>query len=274
MDKNKQQSVITEEQALNIFTDGSSYSKPRRGGIGITFVYVDENGNEEIEDIPVYHSYTGATNNQMELEACITALNAAIKSEYLGRVRKIVVFSDSSYVVDNYQNALFSWSRNGWLTKDNNPVLNSELWKRLLKATKKTEKRVYFRWVKGHSKSEHNRRADKLAKASAKSALKKKPPNAVTVRRKKSPKQTEIGSVEMKGQRFLIHIITDEYLPTQKLYKFKYEVASTRSKYRGNVDQIYSNFPLRAGHEYRVTVNKNTKTPRILRLIEEVKKTE
>ncbi len=263
---------MIEEQTLNIFTDGSSYQKPRRGGIGIKLVYVDHNGKEEIEDIPVFYSFKGATNNQMELQACLTALDEAMKSELLQRARKVLIFTDSNYVVKNYQNALFNWSRHRWQTMDNNPVLNAELWKKLLRAVKRIGKRVEIRWIKGHAKNEHNRAVDKLAKTSAKSPLSKDPLSIVSVRRKKTKKMTDIGSVEMKGQRLLIRIITDEYLPTHKKYKFKYEVVSKGSKYYGNVDQIFADFPLRAGHEYQVTLNKNTKTPRILKVIEEIER--
>ena len=43
------------QEPLKIYTDGSSYSKPRMGGIGIRFVGVDEMGDEVIED----RSYRG-----------------------------------------------------------------------------------------------------------------------------------------------------------------------------------------------------------------------
>ncbi len=263
---------MIEEQTLNIFTDGSYYQKPRRGGIGIKLVYVDHTRNEEIEDIPVFYGFKGATNNQMELQACITALEEAMKSELLRRARKVLIFTDSNYVVKNYQNALFYWSRNGWQTKDKNPVLNAELWRKLLRAAKRIGKRVDIRWIKGHAGNQYNRAVDKAAKKSAKSPLSEDPLGTVTVRRRKTTKMTDIGSVEMKGQRLLVRIITDEYLPTQKKYKFKYEVVSKASRYYGNVDQIFADFPLRAGHRYCVTLNKNTKTPRILKVIEEMGK--
>lgn len=61
------------EDALNVYTDGSSYSGPRTGGIGIRFITIDEHGNEKILDIEE-PGFNGATNNQMELYACIQAL--------------------------------------------------------------------------------------------------------------------------------------------------------------------------------------------------------
>lgn len=64
------------ENALNIYTDGSSYSRPRRGGIGIRYITIDEFGNEEIDD-HAPPGYKEATNNEMELMACIKALEGA-----------------------------------------------------------------------------------------------------------------------------------------------------------------------------------------------------
>jgi len=263
---------MIEEDALNIYTDGSSFSHPRRGGIGIRFVYVDQHGNEEIEDIPEYYSYPGAANNQMELLACITALEKATRSDYLSKAKKIVVFTDSLYVADNYSNALFQWPNNKWLTKDKNPVLNAELWKKLVKVAQKTRKRVVIKWIKGHSKNEHSKVVDKMAKKSAKSPLKKDPLSIVKVRRKKTTNIVDLHSVEMNGQKVSIRIIIAKYLATQKINQYKYEIISKRSKYYKNVDLIYSEINLKAGHEYVVTFNKETKTPRILKMIKEIEK--
>ena len=66
-----------DEDALNIYTDGSSLPRPRRGGIGVRFVYADDNGEEIYEDF-AYPGHMGATSNQMELLACITGLEESI----------------------------------------------------------------------------------------------------------------------------------------------------------------------------------------------------
>jgi hypothetical protein len=42
-----------DDRDLNIYTDGSSYSGPRRGGVGILFVTVDDEGNEQTEAYPL-----------------------------------------------------------------------------------------------------------------------------------------------------------------------------------------------------------------------------
>ena len=46
-----------DERDLHIYTDGSSYPGPRRGGVGVRFVMTGEDGNERFEDYPLpgYH---------------------------------------------------------------------------------------------------------------------------------------------------------------------------------------------------------------------------
>ncbi len=57
---------MTYEDAINIYTGGSSYSNPRRGGIGIRYITINETGDEEIKD-DCLMGYKEAINNQMEL---------------------------------------------------------------------------------------------------------------------------------------------------------------------------------------------------------------
>lgn len=263
---------MIEENALNIYTDGSSYPKPRRGGYGIRIIYVDNQGKEKIEDIPIFESFAGATNNQMELLACVKAIEEAKKSKYYSKVNKINIFTDSTYVSQHYITAIFHWPVNKWMTRNNNPVANAEIWKKLIRVMKKSNKRIDIKWVRGHSGDEHNRRVHQLAKQSAKSLLKATPLSVVNVRRKKTNKVVNVGCVVMKGQRVSIRINTDEYLKTQKINKYRYEVISKGSKYYGLADFIFSKINLKAGHEYVVTFNTCPKSPRILKLIHEIDK--
>ena len=69
-----------DERDLNIYTDGSSYSGPRRGGVGILYVVVDESGEERVAPYP-RPGYVGATNQQTELRAAIDALESCPELE-------------------------------------------------------------------------------------------------------------------------------------------------------------------------------------------------
>ena len=64
---------IFRKSHLYIYTDGSSLPKPRRGGIGIRYLYLDESEEEHIIDLELEET-AGATNNQMELWAVIEGI--------------------------------------------------------------------------------------------------------------------------------------------------------------------------------------------------------
>jgi len=259
------------QEPLKIYTDGSCYSTPRRGGLGIRFVGVNEAGDEVVDDVEL-PGFKGATNNKMELYACVAGLREALEYRDLSLVNAFEIYTDSLYVADNYKSAMFEWPRNRWRNRDYRPILNAELWKDLVKLIKKSSpRRVDIRWIKGHSKDKHNKAVDKLAKKSAKNPL-NPPLTIVGVRRKKTKKSTEIGSVEMRGQRISIRIITTEYLPVHRLFKYKYEVISKGSKYYGRVDEMFCNEVMGEGHHYEIRLNKNTSNPTATRVLRELKR--
>ncbi len=256
------------ENALNIYTDGSSLPHPRRGGIGIRYVTIDASGHEVTQD-ETLPGYKDATNNEMELMACIKALEGTREHEKIDFVERVYIFTDSMYVRDNLKRAMYDWPRQRWLNRDGRPVENAGLWKDLVKQMQKVPRRVEFRWVKGHSRDPHNKAVDKLAKQSAKGIL--NPAVKVSsVRRKITALPVEKGCVKMHGQVMSIRIITDTYLSLQRLYRYKYEVLTPDSDYCGKVDWIYSSHLLRAGHHYEVRVNEDTKNPRVVELLREV----
>ena len=256
------------ESSLHIYTDGSSLPSPRRGGIGIRFLLIDSEGREEIIDSR-HAGYKGATNNQMELQACIEALEEARDRGLASSIGKIVVHTDSQYVAENVKQAIFTWPMQRWATRAGTPVLNVDLWKRLVRAIKHAGRRVEFQWVQGHSKDLHNRAVDKMAKGSAKSTL-RPALSVVSVRKKWTGESVSIGSVRMLGQRISIRVITCEWLHQQKLWKLKYEVISAGSPFLGKVDIVYATTVLADGHTYFVQVNQDTANPRIVRVFREL----
>lgn len=264
---------VRDERDLNIYTDGSSYSGPRRGGLGILYVTVDENGEEVVDEYPL-PGYVGATNQQMELRAAIDALLALVTRRApvsAASCRRIVIWTDSTYLVDGFQSALFTWPTTGWMTRDGNPVANAQLWKELSRTARRTGKRVEIRWVKGHNSSAYNKAADKAAKRSA-ARQTGQHISHVKVRRKTSKNSVDVGSVGMHGQRLTIRVISDEFLRVQKLNKYRFEVLSRASPYFGKVDFIYSEADvyLSAGHTYHVRVNADARAPRVVKIFREV----
>ena len=256
------------ENALNIYTDGSSFSHPRRGGMALRFIWINEAGDEvaEDEELPGYES---ATNNEMELTACVEALERAARHHKIADVQRVVIFTDSLYVKENVPRAKFQWSKQRWLNQQGRPIENASIWKDLVHAIQKLRKPVDFEWVRGHAKDAHNKAVDKLAKSSARGVL-NRPLKVSTVRRKQSSQSVQPGSVPMLGQTLSIRVITDTRLRPQKVFKYKYEVLV--GDLAGRIDLIYSEHLLKAGHHYEVRVNTEPKNPRIVEVLNEIER--
>jgi len=259
---------MTYEDALNIYTDGSSLQRPRRGGVGIRYIIINDAGDEEWQD-ECPHGYKEGTNNEMELMAPILALRGIPNEMMTNNVQRIYIFTDSQYVRDHQYHAMKYWPENGWCNQYGKPIENVKLWKDLIREVKKAPKRVVFKWVKGHGTNKHNKAVDKLAKKSANGFL-NEPLTIQSVRRKHSKESVESGSVRMEGQTLDIRIITDKWMREQKLWRYKYEVLPSDSLYAGKVDIIFSEHLLRAHHSYRVRVCDKQDNPRIVKIIEEI----
>lgn len=142
---------------VTIFTDGSSLGNPGPGGFGAILKYVGTEGKEYVLELS--EGYRLTTNNRMELMAVIKGLEALTKP------CEVMVYSDSKYVVDAFnQHWIDSWIKKGF-KKDGDFIPNTDLWKRLLEA--KLKHKVNFTWLKGHAGHEENERCDELAKEAA-----------------------------------------------------------------------------------------------------------
>lgn len=260
---------MTYEDALNIYTDGSSLQRPRRGGVGVRYIVINDAGDEEWQEV-CPPGYKDATNNEMELLAPILALRGIPQELMTSNVERIYIFTDSMYVRDHFYRATHVWPGNGWCNRHGRPIENVKLWKDLVREVKKAPKRVEFKWVKGHGTNQHNKAVDKLARQSANSAILNEPLTVQSVRRKLTVESVEIGCVKMKGQELDVRIVTDKWMRVQKIWLYKYEVLPSESPYAGKVDVIFSEIQLRAHHSYRVVVCDDQNNPRILELIEEI----
>jgi len=54
------------------------------------------------------------------------------------------------------------WQKRGWINANKKPVLNRDLWERLLKLSEKHE--VKWVWIRGHAGHYKNERCDALAR--------------------------------------------------------------------------------------------------------------
>lgn len=140
-------------KTVTVYTDGACSGNPGPGGWGAVLVY---NGKEK----ELSGGDASTTNNRMELTAAICALEA------LKEPCRVELYSDSKYLVDAIEKKwLEQWVKRGWKKADKSPVLNPDLWQRLLEASRPHQ--VIYHWVKGHAGHAYNERCDQLAVAQA-----------------------------------------------------------------------------------------------------------
>ena len=133
-----------------LYTDGACSGNPGAGGWGAILLF---NGHER----ELCGGEAQTTNNRMELMAVIKGLEA------LKYPCEVEIYSDSAYTVNAFVNGwISSWEKSGWKKADNKPVLNIDLWQKLLELTQVHD--VTFKKVKGHADNEYNNRCDALAR--------------------------------------------------------------------------------------------------------------
>ncbi len=144
---------------VTIYTDGAARGNPDGpGGYGAILQYTDAQGI--LHEKELSEGYEKTTNNRMELMAAIAALEA------LNRPCEVELHSDSQYLVKAFNDHwIDGWIKRGWKKADKKPVLNTDLWQRLLKAAEPHQ--ISWIWVKGHNGHPENERCDELATKAA-----------------------------------------------------------------------------------------------------------
>ncbi|QNT77347.1 ribonuclease HI [Entomobacter blattae] len=140
---------------VDIWTDGGSKPNPGPGGWAALLRF----GKHE-KEISGFEQET--TNNRMELTAAAKAL------ETLKEPCEINLYTDSQYVRRGITEWSAGWIKRNWRGASNKPVLNVDLWQRVLKAAERHI--ITWHWVKGHAESAENNRVDELATLARKSA--------------------------------------------------------------------------------------------------------
>ncbi|MEY4194551.1 MAG: hypothetical protein RLZZ226_919 [Pseudomonadota bacterium] len=135
-------------ETVHIYTDGACRGNPGPGGWGVILRYRDT-------ERELFGGEARTTNNRMELMAAIQGLEA------LKRPCRVILTSDSQYLLKGITEWLPGWIRRNWITANRQPVKNIDLWQRLAAARDVHE--VEWCWIKGHSGHAENERADQLA---------------------------------------------------------------------------------------------------------------
>ena len=145
-----------------IYTDGSAHPNPGPGGFGVIVLDKDEN---------LLYNYKkrseNTTNNREELKAILYSfLNYGVNINNplygFNNYDIPIVYSDSNYCVQTFNEWMFGWARNGWTKSDHNQPENLDLIQAYYDWYQKGY-RIDLRKVKGHAGNKWNEIADQLA---------------------------------------------------------------------------------------------------------------
>ena len=142
---------------ISVYTDGACLGNPGRGGWAAKIRYPSR-----IESICGAEPQT--TNNRMELTAAVKALEALRISQ---NSQPILLHSDSQYLVRGMNEWIPQWQKRGWRTASKKPVLNKDLWQKLIAITENLNPKPQFLWVKGHYGIQDNEEVDLIAQKQA-----------------------------------------------------------------------------------------------------------
>jgi ribonuclease HI len=135
---------------ITLYTDGACSGNPGPGGWAAIIIDGDQ---ERIVSGAEAHT----TNQRMELTAAIEGL-AAIPAG-----RRVHLHSDSAYIVNCFRDRWWErWEKNGWKNAQKQPVVNRDLWERLVAENRRHD--VVWHKVAGHADDVLNNRVDALAR--------------------------------------------------------------------------------------------------------------
>ncbi len=147
-------------QVKEIYTDGACSGNPGPGGWGTLIEFADGQRHE------LGGRDTKTTNNRMEMQAAIAALEFLSEAEIDGG--DVILHTDSEYLKNGITKWINGWKRKGWKTSSGKAVLNKDLWQQLdqLSQTLSGEQiSVDWRYVRGHTGNPGNERCDAIARA-------------------------------------------------------------------------------------------------------------
>jgi len=137
-----------------IFTDGACSGNPGPGGWG-SIVWLPDDTICELGD-----GVRETTNNRMEMAAAIHSL----KMLELSEPTKILLYTDSQYLIRGITQWIFGWRAKGWKNAEGKDVANREHWEELLRqVTRLKPSTIEWKYVRGHSGYPGNERCDQIA---------------------------------------------------------------------------------------------------------------
>jgi ribonuclease HI len=139
---------------VTIYSDGACKGNPGPGGYGVVLIYKGQRKE-------LFGGFRLTTNNRMEIMAAIIGLST-LKARC-----SVTVITDSQLLINTMTKGWAKrWEGNGWKKRNNEKVLNIDLWKQLLRLCDYHQ--VRFLWTQAHAGDSENERCDKLAREAAK----------------------------------------------------------------------------------------------------------
>lgn len=153
--KNSKGLHVDENGFIHVYTDGACSKNGQVGakaGYGIWWAKDHElNQSEKVDR---------NTNNAAEIQA----VTETIKLAKIHDMKKILVHTDSNFLIDCVTKWMPNWKKNGWKTAKNEPVKNRVELEALDEALKMSPRvTVKYKHVRGHSGILGNEEADSLA---------------------------------------------------------------------------------------------------------------
>jgi ribonuclease HI len=122
---------------------------------------IEARSGRRIQRRDFYIASPATTNNRMALLGATTALRLLAAK---GNRLRVLMVSDSEYLVKGMREWVSGWAARGW-TRKTGPIENLALWQDLAEAVRLHE--VQWTWVRGHAKHPKNEYADWLAVTAA-----------------------------------------------------------------------------------------------------------
>jgi ribonuclease HI len=141
---------------VQLITDGACCGNPGKGGWACILRF----GEHKRE---IYGCDPHTTNNRMEITAAIEGLKR------LKEPCSVEIITDSEYLKNGITKWIQGWKRNGWMSREKQPVKNQDLWKALDELV--NAHKVQWKWTKGHASHEDNNRCDELATRAAREQI-------------------------------------------------------------------------------------------------------
>ncbi len=151
---------------VKIYTDGSCRGNGKEKNVGAWgFIALED-------DKMIARRAEGendTTNQRMELMGAAAACEWA--QEHCEDFESIQIISDSAYLINCVNDKWYEkWLSNGWTTSQKKPVINQDLWERLIPFFKKSN--FSFKKCKGHAGERYNEMVDEIVQSMTESMLK------------------------------------------------------------------------------------------------------